>query len=188
MTTQPATSSQLLGFLVFERTPDKDGFISALMVTDARGYPLEFRATTPVRPSVVQRTLYGRQLEHYVGVELCGKALLQQSQRKAKVVIVPQSWLLDIAAEAQTNMLAIWRAGEAFKPEDEGKAATAGTIKSPGSSYPPLVYKGRFVNPAQEKEAIALLEECNQRFDLVEAFERMRAALELLAKQDPHYA
>ena len=67
---ESAAKGPLLGFMTVEATPKNDGFISAMMVTDSRGYPLEFRATTPVRPSLVQKTLYGKQLEHYVGVEL----------------------------------------------------------------------------------------------------------------------
>src|SRR3990170_575214 len=98
----------LLGFMVLERTAKEDGYVAALMVTDNRGYPLEFRATTPVRPSLVQRTLYGKSLEHYVGVELCGKTLVQQSSRKPKTILVPERQLLDIAAEVEPDIVAIW--------------------------------------------------------------------------------
>lgn len=179
----------LLGFLVLEKTEKEDGFIAALMVTDNRGYPLEFRATTPVRPSLVQRTLYGAQLEHYVGVELCGKSLVQQSARKPATVLVPDRSLLDIADEVSINMLAIWRAGEALKVEDETEdSERRGTIKPPGPASQPLVYEGRFSQREREPATIAYLELCAERFDLVEAFQRMRTALQLLAKEDPRYA
>lgn len=186
MTTQQTTASHLIGFLAFEKTAKKDGFIGALLVTDNRGYPLEFRATTPVRPSLVQRTLYGNQLEHYVSVELCGRHLVQQSQRKPKVILVPERSLLDIAEGVQVNVVAIWRAGQKLKVEED-KAVAAGTIKSSGSSYHPVVYTGRFVRADQEKEILSFVEECHQRFDLIEAFERMRNALELLAKEDQRF-
>ena len=176
----------LVGFLIVAKTTKEDGFIAALMVTDERGYPLEFRATTPVRPSLVQRTLYGSQLEHYVGVELCGTTLLCQSARKTKVVLVPELQLLDVADQVDIDMVAIWRAGEVLKVEDE-TASARGTIKPSGSAYQPVVYEGRFTGPEREKEVITFLQNCASRFDLVEAFERMRAALQLLAKEDPRY-
>lgn len=189
MAEQRASSGPLLGFLVLEKTAKEDGFIAALMVTDNRGYPLEFRATTPIRPSLVQRTLYGGQLEHYVGVELCGQTLLRQSSRKPGTVLVPDRQLLDIADEADVNMAAIWRAGETLKVEEEDAATAArGTIKSAGSPFQPLVYEGRFRDADSERDTIAYLEDCAGRFDLVEAFDRMRAALQLLAKEDPRYA
>lgn len=189
MAEEQATSGPLLGFLVVEKTAKDDGYIAALMVTDNRGYPLEFRATTPVRPSLVQRTLYGGQLEHYVGVELCGQTLIRQSSRKPRTILVSDRQLLDIADEVEQDMAAIWRAGEALKVEEEdADAASRGTIKSSGSQVQPLVYEGRFKDPDSEKEMIAYLEDCAGRFDLAEAFDRMRAALQLLAKEDSRYA
>lgn len=55
MVTDRATTP-LLGFLVMEKTTREDGDITALMITDNRGYPLEFKATTPVCPSLAQKT------------------------------------------------------------------------------------------------------------------------------------
>lgn len=188
MTEQRTGTSPLLGFLVFEKTTNQDGFIGALMVTDGRGYPLEFRATTPVKPSLVQRTLYGGQLEHYVGVELCGYALIRESSRKPRVILVPDRTMLDAADATDAEVVAIWRAGESLKVEEGGVAASRGTIKSSGQTAQPLVYEGRFTDSDRERDALAQLEDCAGRFDLVEAFERMRTALELLAKEDPRYA
>ncbi len=188
MTTRQVPHAALLGFLAFEKTTKKDGFIAALMVTDERGYPMEFRATTPVRPSLVQRTLYGSQLEHYVAIELCAKPLVQQSQRKPRTVLVPEPWLLDIAEESKVNVAAIWHAGEVIRVEEKAPPSATGTIRPTGSTYQPVVYRGNFMNPDQERETLALLEICAARFDLVEVFQRMRSALEILAKEDPRYA
>lgn len=183
------TASPLLGFLVVENTLMEDGFIAALMVTDSRGFPLEFRATTPVRPSLVQRTLYGGQLDHYVGVELCGKTLVEQASRKPSIIMVPERRLLDVADQAEIDMVAVWRAGEALKVEEEGAPSISrGTIKPSGSPFQPLIYEAHLADREHEGKTIAYLEECATRFDLVEAFERMRAALQLLAKEDPRYA
>jgi len=187
MTTQQSGAGSLLGFLVFEKTAKKDGFIAALMVTDNRGYPLEFKATTPVRPSLVQRSLYGGQLEHYVAVELCAKALIQQTQRRPIAVLVPEAWLLDLAEDSKVNVLALWRAGEVLRVEDKDTPSGGGTIRPPGSPYQPVVYRGKFKSSDQEREVLAFVEDCATRFDLIEPFQRMRAALELLAKEDPRY-
>ena len=185
---QKTSGIPIVGFLVVEKTAGEDGYLAAWMVTDNRGYPLEFRATTPIRPSLVQKTLFGSQLEHYLGVELCGKTLIQQAARKTKLVLVPERHLLDISDQVNVNMIALWRAGESIKVEGELKSGSRGTIKSTSSTFQPVVYEGRFVDDANEKEAIAFLQECANRFDLVEAFERIRSALKLLAKEDPRYA
>lgn len=158
-----------------------------MMVTDNRGYPLEFRATTPVRPSLVQKTLWGAKLEQYVGVELCAKALIRGSQRKPIGVLVPDRSLLD-AAEGGLDVVALWRAGEGLKVDEDGVGVSRGSLNPPGSPYKPLVYEGRFSASSREQEVVPQLLDCSTRFDLVEAFERMRAALELLAKEDARYA
>ncbi len=179
----------LLGFFVVEDTEGGSGFIAALMVTDHRGYPLEFKATTPVKPTLVQRTLYGGQLDHYVAVELCGKTLVQQSSRKPRTILVPDILFLDIAEQAAVDMVAVWRAGETLKVEtDERGLAYRGTITPSGSPFQPLVYEARFADSQTEQDTIAYLEQCATRFDLAEAFERMRAALSLLAREDARYA
>lgn len=191
MTESTQSTGPLVGFLVVENTAKGDGFIGALLVTDGRGYPLEFRATTPIRPSLVQKTLWGAKLEHYVGVELCGKTLLKGSQRKPKVVLVPRRDLLDAGGELGVDIVATWRAGEALHVEADRETtndARRGSLNPPGSPYKPLVYEGRFGGPEREREVVPHLLDYSTRFDLVEAFDRMRSALTLLAKEDPRYA
>jgi hypothetical protein len=177
----------MLGFIVVEKTPKADGFVSALMVTDDKGYPLEFRATTPIRPTLVQKTLYGKQMEHYVGVELCGKTLIGQSSRKPTVFLVPNEKLLEIASHSNINVVAIWRAGESIKVQEKEDVENRGAFRAADSDQP-LVYEGRFLQTADRKDILPFLQSCADRFALVEAFDRMRTALQLLAKEDKRYA
>lgn len=187
MEEKKSTGIPIVGFLVVERTSSEDGYIAALMVTDSRGFPLEFKASTPIRPSLVQKTLYGNRLENYIGVELCGKTLIQQVARKTRLVLVHESQLLDISNQVNINMIALWHAGESIKVEDESKRASRGTIKPTVSTFKPVVYEGRFIDDANEKESLAFLHQCADQFDLMEAFERIHSALVLLAKEDSRY-
>ena len=186
MATQQPTPVPMLGFMVFEKTGDGDGFVSAMMVTDSRGYPLEFRATTPVKPTLVQRTLYGSQIQHYVAIELCGAELIRKSQRKPRLTLVPEPWLLDIAGKTGTNMMALWRAGESLRVEAQASSDDRGTLQTdPGASA--LIYEKRFQTESDEGEMLRLVATCAKGFHLLEAFGRMRAAIELLAKEDKRY-
>ncbi|MGH7812965.1 MAG: hypothetical protein ACREQI_03075 [Candidatus Binataceae bacterium] len=177
----------LLGFLVVEPTITGDGFISGAMVTDDRGHPLEFKATTPVRPSLVQKTLYGATLSRYVGVELCGKGLVHRLSRAPMVVLVPDHDLLDIACDDTLPVVAIRRAGEKLKVT-EADVKASGTINPPQGNFQPIVYEGRFPEPAHQSDTIRFAEDCAARFDLIEVFERIREALKLLQKEDKRYA
>jgi hypothetical protein len=186
MPDENSENSFLLGLLVVEPTAKGDGFIAAVMVTDGRGYPLEFKATTPVRPSLVQRTLYGATLEKYVGVELCGKSLVRQLARKPEVIIVPDRSLLEIGHEVVAAVIAIWRAGEQLSVAPDNNSPH-GTLNSQDGAQP-LIYEGRFRDDSKQADSLHILEACSARFDLLETFGRMREALKLLPKEDKRYA
>src|SRR5712691_10914940 len=107
MENHPEATRNLLGFLILEGTEDGQGLVGAFMVTDERGYPLEFRATTAVRPTAVQRALYGDSLEPYVGTEIVGNRLIQNAQRQPSSVLVPDTRLLDIQNTSRCQVVAI---------------------------------------------------------------------------------
>jgi len=100
---------------------------------------------------------------------------------------VPERRLLDIGRETKEDVVAVWRAGEAIRvAEDADTGVARGSIG--GGEFQPLVYEAHFTDSAREGEVLAYLQDCATRFDVVEAFERMRAALQVLAKEDSRYA
>ena len=72
------TSSSLIGFLSLYQLSNPAEYVASLLVTDHIGMPKEFKSTQPVKPNALQRALYGKTLEPYIGVSLCG-ALLHNS-------------------------------------------------------------------------------------------------------------
>ncbi len=62
-----------LGYLEFVNSASYRG---AILVTDDWGKPLEFRCTAPVKPTAVQRTLYGSTLTPHLLVALIAKPLM----------------------------------------------------------------------------------------------------------------
>ncbi len=188
MAAEAESSTSLLGFLVFEKTSDATGYIAALMVTDVRGYPLEFRATPPIRPSLVQRTLYGGQLENYIWAELCGKALVQNASRKPKIFLVPDKAMLELASTGPINIVAIHRAGESLKTQGGNAEAVRGTIEANGATNQGIVYEASLSESESSQQITRLLQECAMKFDLIEAFSRMRAAISLLGKEDKRFS
>ena len=188
MAEKQSGKTELVAFLTVERTEEEDGFIGAVMVTDENGYPLEYRVTTPVRPTAVQKVLYGSTLEQYVSVELCGRRLLKECRRKPPVILVPNVNLLGLSDNDSGAIVAIRRAGEAIKVEaesDKSSAVEEGRLES--TEFQPVVYQAS----ADDEEVIQavrrLLERCFRQFDLIEAFDRVRAALKVLAQEDPRY-
>ena len=59
---------QLLGYITID---EKDNyFCGAALVTDSRGIPVDFRYTEPVRPTRLERILYGGALDIYLREEV----------------------------------------------------------------------------------------------------------------------
>jgi hypothetical protein len=82
-----AEKKLLLGYLTIEA---KDNFFrGAALVTDVRGIPVDFRYTEPVRPTKLERILYGGALDIYLREEVILENLL------GAVEANPSLWLVD---------------------------------------------------------------------------------------------
>ena len=74
-----------LGYIVID---GNEGLIrGALLVVDVRGIPLDFRYTDYIRPTKLERILYGNALDTYLKQELILQSLLDA------VEVDPQLWI-----------------------------------------------------------------------------------------------
>jgi hypothetical protein len=92
MTDQTSTDIRLafLDISVFE-----DGSIrGGVLITDLETRPYEFRVTSPVKPTPLQRILYGRTLLDYVYGDLICLPLIRAVKEKLSLVIVRHENLL----------------------------------------------------------------------------------------------
>ena len=69
-------------------TPDGNGYIGAALVVDAKGIPLEFRCSVPVRPSAIQTALYGVPIRDYIAFNLCSQPLLASLKTNPELCLV----------------------------------------------------------------------------------------------------
>lgn len=185
---QDASAVLLLGFLTFQETADGAGYIGSAMVTDQRGYPLEFRVLTPVKPTPMQKVLFGAGLEGYVSAELCGRQLVSGIQRKPRLFLVDRRELLALGVESPQVFLWLRRPGEgaAVRAAEEPRREE-GRVEAAAPGFQPVVWQGVFDSENTKGHVLSLLSECSGSFDLMEAFKRMRTAVELLAKNDARY-
>lgn len=78
---------QILGYLIINSRDNY--FRGAALVTDDRGIPMDFRYTEPVRPTRLERILYGGALDIYLREEILLANLL------GAVDVKPSVWLLN---------------------------------------------------------------------------------------------
>lgn len=71
-----------------------DAFAGALMLTDARTRPLHFGYVSPIKPTAIQRLLYGPTLREHVKIDVIVDKLLQGVPQAPDVVFVDNKELL----------------------------------------------------------------------------------------------
>ena len=88
--------------------PSHAGFIGCFMVTDERGYPKEFRITTPVKPTAIQRAIYGSELEAYVSQELVAMTLVKEASRTPEILLVNNQSLASFRSPSETPVALLY--------------------------------------------------------------------------------
>jgi hypothetical protein len=180
----------MLGFLGFFETIDRQGYLGAILISDLQGIPQEFRCTHPVKPTIIQKPLYGDTLEPYIGVNLCGIPLAGTIQNKPSLIVVHKEFLLDVRKEGQWPVIFVRRAGEAIDIKssvDLKVNLKRERLDCPTGKFQPIIFAS---HPDYCEDIIIarnIFEKAFNNFDPLEPFERMAKAIEILSKQDKRF-
>jgi hypothetical protein len=156
------------GFFMLNSTDNSEsGFVGAMLITDENGLPLEFKCTEAIKPNRTQRALYGSQLKPYIAINLSMIPLLQRvsNENKPDIIFVRDDTHLEVRNEITQPVLFL-------KP--------ANNAQEIGNAYIPQAAK-RF---SDDNNTNILLE---LNFDLLEPFDRIKTATEILSKQDERF-
>ena len=85
-------ASKVVGYVT--GSGDRGLFRRALLAVDFRGIPLDFRYTEPIRPTKLERVLYGQSLEVYLREELILTSLAKACEVRPVFWIVSDASLL----------------------------------------------------------------------------------------------
>ena len=170
MTDQTSTDIRLafLDILVFE-----DGSIrGGVLITDLETRPYEFRVTSPVKPTPLQRVLYGRTLVDYVYGDLICLPLIWATKEKLSLAIVRHENLLIIRPNISIPMIYI----------NQNSKSNNNDQNTDGIR--PIIIKPHRNFPGEEAWAETLLTNIMQRHELLEPFERLKTAISEVNKKN----
>jgi len=85
MTTQSPNKDVVFGFMSVVRSAE-DGLFGGYLILNAKGRPLEFHCTAPVKANRAQEILYGATLEPFLHGEQIGQTLMAAAKRTPQVV------------------------------------------------------------------------------------------------------
>ncbi|MBC7230648.1 MAG: hypothetical protein H5T74_09705 [Actinobacteria bacterium] len=180
----------LIGFLTLLSAPDDGGYLGALLVTDKGGIPAEFRCTLPVKPNAIQKPLYGEKLEPYIGVELCGLPLLQSISNTPSLIIVNKEYLLKIRENISYPLVFIGRAGEVIEVEQadgSGKGLSRFRVTCNTGRFQPIVCSPHPDFEQDQEMSMNFIGSVFSHLDLLEPFERIERAIEVLREKEQRF-
>ncbi len=177
---------KFLGFLKIIEIAD-DVYMGAILVTDEYSVPVEFRVTVPVKPTTIQKAIYGDAMVPYIGTELCGTQLLDKITHNLDVVLVSPRYMLNLRSKSTAPVLYIYDGTEltgSVVMEDEQVSSASDNEHAFGQLHVATAY--RF--DEDYTQVAPLLQKVSNSFDLLEPFNRIDLAVEVLGKEDPRFS
>jgi hypothetical protein len=119
-------SKQLVGYITVDAR--ENSFRGAALVTDYRGIPTDFRYTEPVRPTKLERILYGSALDIYLKEDI----------------------ILDNLISAIETRPALWLVGDEDLLSPVQKVSKLPAVAARSTSRPPMEQSGQCEPTAEE--------------------------------------
>lgn len=169
-----------LGFLSYKDFDNGRRYRGAILVTDTSGKPLEFRATAPVQPNLIQKILYGKRLLPHILVELMGTPLVKAIKEKPSCILVMNRDLLALQGKVDSPIICLRPQG-AFSPSGGEDALLTELMES--AEFKPIVIEGNKDCIEDFRVWRIKLQEVFKGVDLLEPFERIGKAVEEVEKR-----
>ena len=177
-----------IAFFAFRPTNDNQGYVGAILVTDERGIPQEFRCTHPVKPTAVQKALYGKNLESHVSLELCGKPLLEALTTDPVICLVESRELVELREFVSLPVIFLQRPGEVLEEADQSQIV--GRDQHLNKSLNGVQQLSARCHSQWESDFEKMqqaLDQASHYIDLLEPFDRITTSLSILAARDERF-
>lgn len=166
-----------LVFLASRKFESNAAVRGAFLLTDAETKPLEFRCTNPVRPTQLQRMLYGDILEQHILVELIGQPLIRTIKDQPDLILINERSFLELRSRVIMPVVQIANEGQLHVSSDNDQSSFQ-VLNCLSSKFDPVVIKTHPSFPDDKIRAREILAEIFNNYDLLEPFTRVSTALE----------
>jgi hypothetical protein len=167
-----------LAYLI-SRAVDDDSWTGGLLITDGHGLPVDFRYVDPIRPTRLQRLIYGGALKRYLVLDAIAGTLLKAANSKVDWIFTADPVLLELEGPANGRFVVVSNgshqplseAGD-FIVEDVGKILLQVT-----SAGQPTSLAFNAANEADTERIAGELASLSSELDFTEPLERVGEAL-----------
>src|SRR4030066_1240875 len=102
---EAASEERNLAFLDITSFEDGAALRGGCRVTDGMPRPLEFRVSGPIRPTSLQKVLYGDTLQEYICTDLIGVPMLQTLEKKPDLGLVREAEFVKLRPRTEVPVL-----------------------------------------------------------------------------------
>jgi len=140
-----------------------------MLVMNNEGIPLSFKCTEAIKPTAIQRSLYGEKMELHIVTKLCVLPLIQAIKNELEILFVNEQSFLAIREETVIPTLFIQQ------------------IENVSYDSQSLVLKSHSEYESDKKDIFdeSIRQSC--RFDFIEPFDRIKKAVAILGKNDARF-
>jgi len=168
----------LLAYLLV-RDVSEESWTGGLLVTDRRGFPLDFRYIEPIKPTRLQKLIYGSALKRYLLLDAIAGTLLKAAKPNAEWIFTCDPILLELDDEIHGRFVAITdgekkplaAVGE-FRVDGVGKIALQTT-----PSGPPVRLTFHSAGEEETERIARELALLTEELDFAEPLNRVKEAL-----------
>lgn len=152
---------------------------AALLITDEKTKPLEFRITSKIEIDQLQKILYGESLKDALFIDKIGKELLDSAQTDYNALLIKEKELFGIRDYVKKLTLLIQKYDE-FRGVDKFSLR----LQSQNPKFPPILIKYFPKDEEQVKNYFKYLQDSFKHYNLMEPFERIEKAIDFLNQQE----
>ena len=177
---------QLIGYITIES--QENYFRGAALVTDSRGIPVDFRYTEPVRPTKLERILYGSALDIYLREDIILDNLLGAVETRPTLWIVSDEELIG-PVQKMSKLQAVSLASSARAPmEQSGQCEPTGEsgvfMLQADNISAPLRLTVSPDNASKVSQIAQQLTSAAEGMELLEPFTRISRAIEAVTETE----
>jgi len=178
-TEQPQSDSQAtVAFLGYREFDDGEAYRGAILVTDEWSKPLEFRCTAPVRPTQLQRTLYGKSLLPHVLTELIGAPLISSVREKPQIILIDDEAYFEVRHKISAPVIRVARQSGVKARQDDQTKSKSLLLQSASGKFAQVELEAHWKFAGDLDSAGERLRDLFGRWDLNEPFQRLAEGLQ----------
>ncbi len=172
-----------LAYLLAEAV-ESSTWAGGLLITDERGLPVDFRYVEPIRPSKLQKLIYGEALKRYLILEAIAGTLIKAAKPEADWVFTSDPLLLEIDSQVQGRFVVIENGqGTSLSGVGEWQVDGPGKLAMQVAPEGPAVNLTFHADGEEATEEIAKdLAWLAERLDFTEPLARVQVALKEICR------